>query len=254
MTPDPIFRILVALVLLLSAAGSAQAQQPVPPDPDFLFERPDGSLALRGSWIFARAGSDLFDFVEEQLTIEKRNFNRAAFAADYGIAITPRTDAVIGVEVNRASVPSEYRNLVDNNRQPIEQTTSLTELNLTGNVRFALTSRGREIGRFAWVPSGVVPYVGAGGGALWYRFQQSGDFVDALDPRRAIFTDTFRAQGWTPSAQVFAGVDVKLRGRWFLTLDGRYLWAAGALGNDFEGFDPIDLAGFRAGAGINILF
>jgi len=247
-------RILVALALLLSAAGSAHAQQPVPSAPDFFFGRPDGSLAIRGSWVVARAGSDLFDFVQRELTIDKGNFDRAALAADYGIALTPRADAVVGVEVNRASVPSEYRNFVDNNRQPIEQTTSLTELNLTGNIRFALAPRGREIGRFAWVPSAVVPYAGAGGGMLWYRFQQAGDFVDALDPRRAIFTDVFRAQGWTPSAQVFGGVDVKLHGRWFLTLDGRYLWAAGALGNDFEGFDPIDLAGFRAGAGINILF
>ena len=247
-------RVVVALVLLLSAVGTAHAQQPPSPSPDFFFGQPDGSLALRGSWIFARAGSDLFDFVERELTIDEGNFDRAAFADDDGIAITPRADAVIGVEVNRASVASEYRNFVDNNRRPIEQTTSLTELNLTGNIRFALRSRGREIGRFAWVPRGVVPYVGAGAGALWYRFEQSGDFVDALDPRRSIFTDTFRAQGWTPSAQVFGGVDVKLHGRWFLTLDGRYLWAAGALGNDFEGFDPIDLAGFRAGAGINIFF
>ena len=247
-------RTVAALALVLTVAGNADAQQPPPAQPDFFFGRPDGSLALRGSWVFARAGSDLFDFVERELTIDEGNFNRAALAADIGIAVTPRTDAVIGVEVNRASVPSEYRNLVDNNRQPIEQTTSLSELNLTGNIRIAILPRGREIGRFAWVPRAVVPYVGAGGGMLWYRFEQTGDFVDALDPRRAIFTDVFRATGWTPSAQVFGGVDVRLRGRWFLTLDGRYLWAVGALGNDFEGFDPIDLAGFRAGAGINMLF
>jgi len=247
-------RTVAALALVLTVAGNADAQQPPPAQPDFFFGRPDGSLALRGSWVFARAGSDLFDFVERELTIDKSNFNRASLAADYGIALTPRADAVIGVDVNRATVPSEYRNLVDNNRQPIEQTTSLTELNLTGNIRFALIPRGREIGRFAWVPRAVVPYAGAGGGMLWYRFQQTGDFVDALDARRPIFTDIFKAQGWTPSAQVFGGVDVRLRGRWFLTLDGRYLWAAGALGNDFEGFDPIDLAGFRAGAGISMLF
>ena len=249
-------RTAVALALLLTVASSAHAQAPppVPVQPDFLFGRPDGSLALRGSWIFARAGSDLFEFVERQLTIEEGRFDRAGFAVDYGMAFSPRAEVVIGVETNRASVPSEYRDLVDNNRQPIEQTTSLTELNLTGNVRFALLPRGREIGRFAWVPRAVVPYVGAGGGMLWYRFQQDGDFVDALDPRRVIFTDVFRAQGWTPSAQLFGGVDVRLHGRWFLTLDGRYLWAAGDLGEDFEGFDPIDLAGFRAGAGINILF
>ena len=247
-------RTIFALVFVLAAAGSAHAQQPPPPSPDFFFGRPHGSLAVRGSWIFARAQSDLFEFVERELTIDKGNFDRAALAADYGIALTPRADAVVGFEVNRASIGSEYRNLVDNNRQPIEQTTSLIEMSLSGNLRLALTPRGREIGRFAWVPYAVVPYAGAGGGMLWYRFQQSGDFVDALDPRLAVFTDTFTAGGWTPSGQVFGGLDVKLGQRWFLTVDGRYLWAAGPLGNDFENFDPIDLAGFRVGAGINILF
>ena len=69
-----------------------------------------------------------------------------------------------------------------------------------------------------------------------------------------MFADNFKAEGWTPSAHVFGGVDVKLYQRWFLTVDGRYVWAAGELGNDFENFDPIDLAGFRLGAGINVLF
>ena len=249
-------RLAAALALLLTVASRAYAQAPPPVSvqPDFLFGRPDGALALRGAWIFARAGSDLFEFVQRELTIDDGNFDRAGFAVDYGIAFSPRAEVVIGIETNRASVPSEYRNLVDNNRQPIEQTTSLTELNLTGSIRFAILPRGREIGRFVWVPRAVVPFAGAGGGMLWYRFQQDGDFVDALDPRRAIFADVFRAQGWTPGAHVFGGVDVRLHGRWFLTLDGRYFWASADLGDDFEGFDPIDLAGFRAGAGINILF
>ena len=121
----------------------------------------------------------------------------------------------------------EYRAFVDNNRLPIQQTTSLKTLNLTGGIRFALAPRGREISRLAWVPSTVVPYVGAGGGMLWYQFRQAGDFIDALDPRLAVFSDTFTADGWTPSAHVLGGVDVKVYRRLYLTLDGRYIWAAG---------------------------
>jgi hypothetical protein len=37
-------------------------------------------------------------------------------------------------------------------------------------------------------------------------------------------------------------------------VEGRYLWAAAALQRRFEGFDPIDLAGLRLSAGINVLF
>ena len=89
-------------------------------------------------------------------------------------------------------------------------------------------------------------------GMLWYRFQQSGDFIDVFD--QSVFPETFTAEGWTPSAHVLAGVDVKVYRRLYLTLDGRYVWAAGDLGRDFENFDPIDLAGFRFGAGVNLLF
>jgi hypothetical protein len=250
-------RSLLVLTLLLAAPALSSAQASSPPrsgPADFLFGRPDASIAVRGSWLIAREGSDLYRFVERELTIDKGDFNRALFATDVGITLNQRTDAVLGIEVSRASIGSEYRNFVDNNRLPIEQTTSLKEFNLTGSIRFAVTPRGREISRLAWIPARVVPYVGAGGGVLWYQFVQSGDFVDALDPRLAVFSDRFEAEGFTPSAHVLGGVDVKLTGRWFLTMDGRYVWAHADLGRDFEQFDPIDLAGFRFGAGINILF
>jgi hypothetical protein len=245
----------VAFVVLVCFAWPAFAQgQDAPSRPDFLFGRPDGSIGLRGGWVFARAGSDLYDFVERELTIDEGDFNSASVATDFGIALSSRADAVIGVDYNQTSVASEYRAFVDNNRLPIQQTTWLKSLNLTGSIRFALAPRGREISRLAWVPRSVVPYVGAGGGMVWYRFQQAGDFIDALDPRLAVFSDTFTADGWTPSAHVLGGVDVRVYRRLYVTLDGRYMWAAGDLGTDFENFDPIDLSGFRFGAGINVVF
>jgi hypothetical protein len=246
--------VLALLVFICGPRPAAAQGQGSPPTPDFLFGRPDGSIALRGGWVFARAGSDVYRFVERELTVDRDDFNAATFAGDFGIALSSRTDAVVGFDFSRASIPSEYRNFVDNNRLPIEQTTSLKALNLTGSIRFAVAPRGREISRLAWVPRTVVPYVGAGGGMVWYQFQQAGDFIDALDPRLAVFSDTFTAEGWTPSAHVLGGVDVKLYRRLYLTLDGRYVWAAGELGQDFENFDPIDLSGFRFGGGINVVF
>jgi hypothetical protein len=250
-----LFAAVFASVVVVCAASPTFAQgQGAPSRPDFLFGRPDGSIALRGGWVFARAGSDLYEFVERELTIDKNDFNTASFASDFGIALSSRADAVIGLEYNQTSVASEYRDFVDNNRRPIEQTTSLKALNLTGSIRFALAPRGREVSLLAWVPRSVVPYAGAGGGMVWYQFRQAGDFIDALDPRLAVFSDTFAADGWTPSAHVLGGVDVRVYRRLYLTLDGRYVWAAGDLGTDFENFDPIDLAGFRFGAGINVVF
>ncbi|MGH9256267.1 MAG: hypothetical protein ACRD3C_17050 [Vicinamibacterales bacterium] len=253
---------LVASFLVLCSGGVASADQNDPPPtpqqarpaPDFLFGQPRGSIGVRGSWVFARTGSDLFEFVQQQLTIDKRDFNAPAFAVDVGVAVSPRVDVVFGFEYSQAGMTSEYRDFVDNNRQPITQDTDLRQADLRGSVRFALAPWGRSVSRLAWIPRRVVPYAGAGGGVLWYRFQQQGDFIDVFSTRRTVFRDTLSSRGWTPSAHVFGGVDIRVARRLFVATEGRYLWASASLQRSYEGFDPIDLAGFRLSSGINVLF
>lgn len=220
--------------------------------PDFLFGRPNGTIAVRSGWAIARAGSDLFAFVQDQLTVERQDFNAPAISLDIDLRVAPRVDVVAGFEFSGSSKRSEYRELVDNLRLPINQTTRLREMNLSGGVKFALMPRGREISSHAWIPSAVTPYVGAGGGALWYEFRQTGDFVDFVD--LSVFPDTFRSRGWTPSAHVFGGVDLKAWRRIYFSGEARYVWSHATLGEDFSGFDPIDLTGFKLTGGIRYLF
>jgi hypothetical protein len=254
-------RFWLPVLLVLSTAGMAQASpadqdqsSPAPPRPapDFLFGRPDGSVGLRGSWIFGRAASDWYDFVTDQLTLKTGDFNAPAFGTDVNITVARRLDVVIAFDYTQSTSSSEYRRFVDNNRLPISQQTLVRDANISAGVKFALTERGREVGRLAWVPRRLVPYVGAGGGALWFQVRQSGDFVDFTD--LSVFTDVFDSKGWTPSAHVFGGVDIRILRRAFLSLDGRYLWAAGDLGPDWIDFDPIDLSGLRLSVGINLVF
>ena len=227
------------------------AQQPRS-NPDFLFSRPRGSVSLKGTWFLARADSDVFDFVEQQLTVDRRDFNAPGLATSIAIAITPWIDTEFGLDFSRASTASEYRHFFDQNRVPITQDTRLTNVDLSARVRVALLPRGREVSRLVWIPRPVVPYIGAGAGYLWYEFRQTGDFVDFVD--RSIFTTTLRSSGWTPSAHVFVGTDVKLYRRLFVEIEGRYMWAHAQLRGDFLGFDPIDLSGTRLTAGVSYLF
>ena len=83
---------LLVLLLMLGVPSVAAAQSG--DTPDFLFGRPRASIGLRGSWQFARAGSDLFRFVEENLTIDRKDFNAPAVAADLGIRVTERIFAL----------------------------------------------------------------------------------------------------------------------------------------------------------------
>lgn len=250
----------VALFVLLlgmtgPAAAWAQGRLPPPnprPAPDFFFGEPNGSFAIRSSWLFPRAGSDWYDFVTDQLTLETGDFIAPALALDVNITAAPRVEAVFGFEWSMSETRSEYRRFVDNNRLPIEQTTRVRQVNLSGSVKVPLLSRGREISQLAWIPRRVVPYAGAGAGMLWFDVQQNGDFVDFVD--LSVFTDIFRSRGWTPSGHVLGGVDVRLIRRLFVTVDARYLWAAGDLGQEWINFDPIDLAGARVSAGVNLVF
>jgi len=255
--------VVLASLLLIGGAAEASAQDrqeslqqsssQVPNrSADFLFGRPRASIGVRGHWIFASAGSDIFDFVTRQLTLDKKDFDGPGFGADGGVALNDRLDVVGGFEMSRMSKGSEYRDFVDNLLLPIEQRTSLNTLSIVGSVRYALIPKGQQISRLAWIPNRVVPYVGAGAGATHYEFRQSGDFVDFQD--LSVFNDSFKAAGWTPTAHVFGGVDVQLFRGLYCTAQGRYTKAKGTLSSDFIDFDPIDLSGFRVSAGINLLF
>jgi hypothetical protein len=222
------------------------------PEADFLFGRPRGTFGIRGAFVMPREGSDIFDFVQGLLTIDKGDFVGPAFTMDVGYSVTPRLDVVGGFELFGKTVHSEYRDFVDNNFLPIEQQTTLKQNSVNGSLRFLVIPRGRSVGRFAWVPNAVTPYVGAGGGFTWWEFSQLGDFVDFQD--FDVFSDSFISNGIAPNAHAFGGVDVQVYRRLLLSFEGRYLWSSGTLSEDFVAFEPIDLSGFRLSAGIMLLF
>jgi hypothetical protein len=253
----------VAACLLLPAPAAAEDRQAQPHaqqagparsprSADFLFGRPKRSLGIRGNWFFASAGSDLFDFVTEHLTLDKTNFNSPGIGGDVAIALTPRAQLEVSVEFNRMAQGSEYRAFVDNDLRPIEQHTSMRTTLVGAGIRYALTPRGDEVSRLAWIPRRVVPFVGAGAGVMYYEFRQSGDFVDFVD--LSVFPDSFRSQGWAPTMYGVGGIDLQIHRGLYATVQGRYTKAAGELTSDFIDFDPIDLSGFRLSAGINMLF
>ncbi len=249
--------LLFASALPVSAASGDQGPVSTsnirpPSGADFFLGRPRATIGLRGNWVFASAGSDIFDFVTEQLTLERSAFNKPALGVDFSINVAPRLDVTLGFEASRMKQGSEYRRFVDNKQLPIEQTTSLKESTLTAGVKFALLPPGRRVSRYAWIPSKLTPYVGAGAGVIRYDLEQYGDFVDFQDSR--VFASTFKSAGWTPSGFALGGADIHVMRRVFMSVEGRYTWSSAKLDKDFVDFDPIDLKGFRFGAGFHVAF
>lgn len=203
----------------------------------------------------ATAGSQVFSDATDLLTLSKRDFDGFAYGGDLSLEVSPRVDLMFTGEFSAASANSEYRDYVEGDDIPIRQATKFKRMPLALGVKYYLADRGRSISRFAWIPSRYAPYVGVGGGAMWYRFRQNGDFVDFNTETLDIFTAELQSSGWAPMAQGTAGLDYTL-GNWIaLTFEGRYNYAKAALDpNAFEGFDKIDLSGFAGTVGLRVRF
>ena len=240
-----------ALLLVATAAGGiARPSHAQSAGDGFLFRVPQGSWGFRAGFDHAMARGDIFDEFTKELTLRRSDFSSVTLGTNVAIRVAFRNDLVFDLGYASVSRGSEYRDWIDNNNQPITQTTSLRRIPLTIGLRHYLGPRGRAIGRFAWIPAAQTPYLGLGAGVMYYRFRQTGDFVN-LSTQNVAY-DELQSNAWTPVVHALAGMDFRL-GRFFL-LNGelRYTWARGPMHNDYQGYNKIDLSGLSATAGFSI--
>ena len=107
----------------------------------FLFRAPKVSLAFSLGYSIPNAQSDIFDFVEKQLTFEKSDLHRGYIGGESAIRLVDRLDLVIGVGHAESSLPSEFRQWVGADDLPIEQETLFSTTPVTVSARFYLIDR-----------------------------------------------------------------------------------------------------------------
>lgn len=236
----------VALLLISAVPWDSGNAQPRGGD-GYFFRQPRATFALRGGAVRPDANSELFDFVSQQLTVDRGDFLSLGGVADISVALKDRLELQFTAGVSSRRVGSEYRDFIDNNDRPIEQSTTFRRVPLTLGLKYNLLPAGRSVSRYAWIPSRVVPYVAAGGGAMNYRFSQRGDFVDfqTMD----VFADRFETKGWAGMAYGAFGTNWSLSRNVGLNTELRYDHARGPTGQDFQGFDRISLSGLGVTAG-----
>ena len=218
----------------------------------FLIGTPRGTLSLRGGWALAAARSDVFNFTTEQLTLDRGDFSSPALEADLALRLGRRTDIVFSTAVAGTKKRSEFRKFIDNAGLPIEQRTTFFRVPVTLSVKQYLTDRGRSIGKLAWIPSRVSPYVGVGAGAVWHQLKQVGDFIDfkTMD----VFPGYLESKGWSGTAHAMVGGEFSISPRFAIVSEARYAWSKATLNGLFTGFEPIDLSGLSTTAGIAVRF
>jgi hypothetical protein len=214
----------------------------------FLFRPPTGTWTFRGGFARPMANSDVFALVTDQLTVDRSDFSSPTFGTSLGFRLSGRNELMFDVTYAGMNHSSEFRDWVDQNDRPIQQTTSLRRIPITVGVRHYLTSPGRAIGEFAWIPARRSLYIAAGVGIMEYKFRQAGDFVDFATLN--VFHDAFVSQGWTPAAHAAAGLDITLGSFTMANFEMRYLWAKAPMGADFDDFDHMDLSGLSVTGGL----
>lgn len=239
--------------LLLAASLCAQDLN-VPrtnQSPDgFLFQAPRATLSVRVAYDVRRSSDSLRTyFLTDELTLNRGDFNAIGIAGDLGIRVTDAVDLVLSAAYSQSNADSEFRDWFDQDSLPITQTTTFYTVPLSASLRWYPASRGRQVGRFVWIPARFQPYVGAGAGMVRYSLKQSGSFVDYQD--LSIFSDVLSSEGWAPLFLATAGVDYTVVPRVGVNADARYLRANGNLRRDFVDFrDGIDLSGFQFSLGL----
>ena len=218
--------------------------------------RPRGSVGMRGSMLVASADSDIFDFVTDVLAIEKSDFNTGSFARGDRLSASRRgstSSATMRLNgMNHASRLSRLARTIA--ALPIQQTTELKQMNLTVSAKFAVLPRGR-----ADQPPGLDP---AHVRAVCRRRRRLRPLQVPAERRlrrlrqrqSRLQRHASRRRGWAPTSHVLGGTDIQVYRHLMLSLEGRYSWQHATLDQDFIDFEPIDLGGFRFGAGIHFAF
>lgn len=246
----PIAQLAAIAAVLLAAPLAAQ-----PGSGDgFLFRPPAASITFYGGLAAPAASGGVHRLATRELTVDRSDFQSGAFAFDLALTIRPRLDVVATVEKSRSVNPSEYRDWVDNNDQPIEQVTKFERMPLMLSARYYLTDRGRRVGSVAWIPARLVPFVSGGVGVVRYTYEQNGDFVD--EQTLNVFSARLRSRDWAPALQGSAGLQWSVSPRLLLTGDLRYLHASGdgeAPSGHFEGY-RVNLSGVSSMVGLTLRF
>ena len=245
--------VLVPFAAIAALAASGAAAHAQTSGDGYLFGRPRVTLTVRGGYDRPFAQGGLFDDAVNQLTLGRSAFAGGAIHGELAFALGRRLDLALMGGFASAARGSEYRRFVDEaNDSPITQTTRLRRAPVGVGLKAYLAPRGREIGRFAWIPARVSPFVGVGGGAVYYRYGQQGSFVDFRDLQ--VIDGEVRSSGWAPAGFASAGTDWSLSPRFVLSGELRYTAARGTLSGDFAPYDRINLSGAAANVGLGVRF
>jgi len=222
-------RTLVTCCMALCMAGAVRAD----------------SISFKIGYYQPSCDSDLWKQNIRYMTIEADDFNQFTFSSDADFFIGNYVNLEIGTGYYEKSVTSEDREYEFENGTPIRQEFHLRIVPLEGSIKLYPVGRERPI----------FPYVGAGFGAYFWEYVESGDFIVNRNTNPRVISGVYDTQAISPGYHFKAGVQVPVGSQ--ATIDGevKYVVAHGDLSSAFDPeFEPFDLGGLWIGFGASFWF
>ena len=201
-----------------------------------------GYFSIKGDDARGEDGDDVIFNNQDSLLFDTKDFNGGSIGAEWLVSLGRYFEGGVDVSYYQRTVPSIYRDLVNENGFEIEQDLKLRTIPVSGTVRFLPAGRGA-----------VQPFIGAGVSLINWRYSESGEFVDFNGD---IFRDSFVADGTEIAPVALFGVRFVVGDAWMLGGEFRYQDAKGDTGGIDEGFlgDKIHLGGWTSSFGIHFRF
>ena len=200
----------------------------------------DGAFRIRFGDFRPEGDSEYWDDKELDFTGTASDLENGLFGADYLFSLGRRTGLLFSGSVYEGDTTQSYRDFVDNFGDRIRHDTTLGIATATLGVVFQFAPEAQ-----------ISPYIGAGGGAYFWRLREEGDFIDFGPNPDEVFSATLESDGVAFGYYWLAGVEAPLTQRISLYAEGRWSRAEDELSGDFEGFGDIDLSGREYSVGLS---
>jgi hypothetical protein len=142
----------------------------------------------------ARVEGDVLTADRNFLVFDVKDFNSAAFGAEWLIPLGNYVEAGAGAAFMRRTVPTVYNNFVNANGSEIAQDLKLRQIPV--DFTFRVVPLGQH--------NGFQPFFGGGLSVINWRYSESGEFIDTSD--NSIFNGSFVGKGTATGPVAMAGL------------------------------------------------
>lgn len=200
-------------------------------------------IELRLGALWPRADSILFKDDMSLYLVDKSDFVGPFGGIEFTKTVSPNVELALSVEGYGREIDTSYRDFTRPSGREIEQTIKVEMVPTSAIVRFMPSGRYRKL----------TPYVGGGASAVWWSYEEFGDFIDFYDPDRRVSFDSFKSTGTAFAMVANGGLRYRLNTDMQLTADFRYFFGEGKMGGDFHP-NKIDVSGPAVSVGFRMSF